>query len=218
MKARFAGRLFFAVLGVAGMLITAPGCVAQAAGDGPEMRQGLAAHRTPFERAFRFRGMGGRFWDNPQIAESLKLTPDQQKAMDNILFQHREKLIDLQANLQKSELDMEPLMNADQPNQAAIEAQIDKVVAARAALEKANANFLLDLRMKLTPDQWKQIKDFRAEGGMRGMHRQWGSRGPGQRMRMRGPNGPGGPAPQGAPAPPPPAGSQDSGSGPATPQ
>lgn len=217
MKARLARRLFFAVLGVAGILMITPGSVAQGAGD-PGMKQGMVGHRPPFERAFRFHGMAGRFWDNPRIAAALKLTPDQQKAMDNILFEHREKLIDLQANLQKSELDMEPLMNADEPNQATIEAQIDKVVAARGALERANANFLLALRMKLTPEQWKQIKDFRAEGGMHAMHRQWGPNGPGQRMRMRGPNGPNGPMPQGAPPPPQPSGSQDSGTGPATQQ
>ena len=129
--------------------------------------------------------------------------------MDDILFQHREKLIDLRANLQKAELDMEPLMNADEPNRAAIEAQIDKVVAARAGLEKANSNFLLDIRMKLTPDQWKEIKNFRAEGGMREMHRRWGQAGPGGRMR-----GPGGPAPQNAPAPPPPGGNPGAGSEP----
>lgn len=217
MKARLARRLFFAVLGVAGILMATPGCSAQAAGDGPGMKQGFAGHRPPFERAFRFRSMAGRFWDNPRIAAALKLTPDQQKAMDNILFQHREKLIDLQANLQKAELDMEPLMNADEPNQAAIETQIDRVVTARGALERANANFLLALRMKLTPDQWKQVKDFRDAGGMRAVHRQWGPGGPGHRMRMRGPNGPnGGPAPEGAP--PPQSGSQDSGTGPATQQ
>jgi protein CpxP len=219
MKARIARWLVFAVLGVAGILMTTPGCVAQAADGGPGMRQGLVAHQPPFERAFRFHGMAGRFWDNPRIATALKLTPDQQKAMDNILFEHREKLIDLQANLQKAELDMEPLMNADEPNQSAIESQIDKVVAARGALEKANANFLLALRMKLTPDQWKQIKSFRAEGGRREMHRQWDSRGPGQRMRMRGPNGPnGGPMPQGAPPPPAQNSSPDSGTGPAAQQ
>lgn len=212
MKARLARRLFFAVLGVAGILMLAPGGVAQPAAGGPDMRQGFAGHRQPFERAFRY---GGRFWDNPRVATALKITSDQQKAMDEILFQHREKLIDLQANLKKAELDMEPLMNADEPDHPAIEAQIDKVVAARAALEKANANFLLDIRMKLTPDQWKQIKDFRAEGGMRGTRRQWGPGGPGQRMRMRGPNGANdGPMPQGAPPPPATSGSQDSGGAP----
>ena len=41
---------------------------------------------------------------------------------------------------------MEPLMSADEPNDAAILAQIDKVAQARAELEKANARFLLAIR------------------------------------------------------------------------
>jgi len=50
------------------------------------------------------------------------------------------------ANLEKAELAMEPLMSADQPNDAAIVAQIDKVVQARGDLERANARFLLAIR------------------------------------------------------------------------
>lgn len=194
--------------------MAASGAVAQGAGGGDGVGPGFATHRSPFERSFRF---GGRFWDNPSIVATLKITPDQQKEMDSILLQHREKLIDLRADLQKSELEMEPLMNADEPNRAGIEAQIDKVVAARAALEKANSNFLLDIRMKLTPGQWEQIKNFRSAGGMRDMHRDWHRGGAGPRMRMRGPNG--GPAPQSQPAPQPPANNNpDSGTGPAAQQ
>ena len=214
MNARIERWFLLTVFGFAAVLMAAPGAVAQDAGGGHRVGPGFAAHRSPFERSFRF---GGRFWDNPRIVTALKITPDQQKEMDGILLQHREKLIDLRANLQKSELQMEPLMNADEPNHAAIEAQIDKVVAARAALEKANSNFLLDIRMKLTPGQWEQIKNFHSAGGMRDMHREWHGGGAGPRMRMRGPNG--GPAPQPQPAPQSPASNTpDSGAGPAAQQ
>jgi len=180
MKARMAGRLILAIAGVAGMLLAGPSAaVAQGMGGGQDMGggmghgvgQGFGPRRPPFERAFHGRGEMGRWWNNPRIAAALKLTDEQRKAMDGILYAHREKLIDLQADLEKADLAMQPLMNADTPDQAAIEAQIDRVVAARAALEKANADFLLDIRMKLTPDQWKQVKAFR-NGGMRGMHGQ----------------------------------------------
>ena len=129
------------------------------------------------------------------------------------MLEHREKLIDLQANLQKAELAMEPLMSADTPNDAAITAQIDKVVQARGDLERANARFLLAVRDKLTADQWKQVRAFREEGGMRGEQRQeW--RHDGRRPDGQGPGGPGpdgqGPGMQfrhrqpAAPQPPPP--------------
>jgi len=49
-------------------------------------------------------------------------------------------------------------MEADQPDEARIVAQIDKVAQARAELEKANARMLLGIRRVLTPDQWKKLQ------------------------------------------------------------
>jgi protein CpxP len=152
MKATMALRIGLALAAV----LTAGAARAQAPGDGP----GFGDHRPPMERALGSRGEHGRWWNNPRIIEKLKLTDDQRKAMDGILQQHREKLIDLRANLEKAELAMEPLMHDDQPNETAILEQIDKVAQARADLEKANARFLLALHGKLTPDQRKQVQDF----------------------------------------------------------
>jgi hypothetical protein len=101
------------------------------------------------ERAFGGQGEHGRWWNNPKAVERLKLTDEQRKAFDGIFLEHRKTLIDLRANVEKAELEMEPLMSADQPNEARILAQIDKVAQARAELEKANARFLLAIRNKL---------------------------------------------------------------------
>jgi Spy/CpxP family protein refolding chaperone len=105
----------------------------------------------------------GKFWNNPDIVAKLKLTDEQRKGMDQVLQQHRTTLVDLHANLEKSELALEPMMKEDQPNESQILEQIDKVAAARAELEKANARFLLAIRAKLTPEQWKSLQDARAE-------------------------------------------------------
>jgi Spy/CpxP family protein refolding chaperone len=168
------------------------------------------------------------------MVERLKLTDAQRKSMDDTMMAHREKLIDLRANLEKAELAMQPLMSADVPNEAATMSQIDKVVAARGELEKANARFLLEIREKLTPDQWKQLKSFREEGGMHGRDgmngrdgRGWGP--DGQRPGMRGGpgmqgQGPGGPQfhrheqppPDGAPQAAPEQGAQTPPQGPGT--
>jgi Spy/CpxP family protein refolding chaperone len=115
------------------------------------------------ERAFVAPGDHGRWWNNTKLVERLKLTDEQRKAFDGILLAHRAKLIDLRASLEKAELTLEPLMSDDPPNEAKILAQIDKVAQARAELEKANAGFLLAIRAKLTPEQWKQMQAFRAD-------------------------------------------------------
>ena len=189
-----------------GVLMTGGLAGAQGPG-GPGMGQGFAQHRPPMEQAFGL--ANGHFWNNPNLVKQLNLTDDQRKAMDGILQDHRMKLIDLQASLQKAEVSMAPLMKADTPNRSAIEAQIDKVVQARADLEKANARFLLDIRMQITPEQWKQLQTMREERkgheGDREDHR-WGHDGgqPGMYGREGFHGGPGGPpptAPQRAPAP-----------------
>jgi Spy/CpxP family protein refolding chaperone len=143
----------------------------------------------------------GKWWNNPSTVEKLQLSDDQRKAMDGIFQQHREQLIDLRANLEKAELALEPLMGDEQPNESAVLQQIDKVAAARAELEKANARFLFALRAKLTPDQWKQVQQYREN--RENMRRNW-----------RGPRTGGD---QQAPPPPPPPGPQgmlDGGPGP----
>lgn len=174
-----------------------------APGGGP----GFGMHRPPMERALGLRGPEGRWWNDPAMVEKLKLTDDQRKGMDAILLNHREQLVDKRGAVEKAELEMEPLMQDDVPNEARVLAQIDKIAQARAELEKANARFLLAIRARLSPDQWKQLQSARAE---RMQRRGWGKDGqPGGGARPQTPPppaGPGsGPGPQGmlSPEPPP---------------
>jgi len=126
----------------------------------------------------------GRWWDNPDVAKDLNLQADQKQKMDDIFQQNRPKLIDMHAAVQKEESALEPLMNADTPDETKILAQIDKIAQARAELEKSNARMLLSVRQVLTAEQWSKLKAARA-----------------QRMAREGRGGPGGPGPGGPPPP-----------------
>ena len=178
-------------LAIAGVLLAGT-AMAQAPGGGMgpghESGPGFGEHRPPMERAFGPQGDHGRRWNNPKVVERLKLTDEQRKTFDAILLEHREKLIDLRAGLEKAELALEPLVGSDQPNEAGILSQIDKVAQARAELEKANARFLLAIRAKLTPEQWKQLQAERANHERRG----WEQRGQGERGHGPDGQGPGG--------------------------
>ncbi|MDR3751480.1 MAG: periplasmic heavy metal sensor [Terracidiphilus sp.] len=189
MKAQIAVRLGLAITAV----MMAGTVLAQGPGGGQEMGAepgpGFGEHRPPMERAFGAGGDHGRWWNNPKIVERLKLSDDQRKAMDGILQVHREKLVDLRGSLEKAELEMEPLMRDDHPNEARILSQIDKVAQSRAELEKANARFLLAIRGKLTAEQWKQLQADRKDREPE--RRGWG---PGGQFRR--------PVPPPLPAPP----------------
>jgi Spy/CpxP family protein refolding chaperone len=125
------------------------------------------------------RGMGhpgarivppGEWWKNPDVIQKLSLTEDQQKKMDGIFQQSRLQLIDLKANLEKLEVTLEPMLNANPPDSAKALAQISKVADARAELEKTNAKMLLGIRSVLTADQWTKLQTRdrdRQDSGMR---------------------------------------------------
>jgi Spy/CpxP family protein refolding chaperone len=95
-------------------------------------------------------GPHGRWWNNPEWAQKLGLTPDQQKRMEAVFEQSRPSLMDLSSTVHKEETAMEPLLAADQPDEGKILAQIDRVALARA---------------ELTPDQWKTLQADAPKGG-----------------------------------------------------
>ncbi len=184
------------VLAVAGVVMAGGFACAQGPG-GPGMGPGFGQHRPPMERSFGL----GQFWNNPNLVTKLALTDDQRKAMDGILQDHRLKLIDLQATLQKAELAMGPLMKADTPDRAAIEAQIDRVVSARGELGKSQRAFSAGHSHAVEAGSVEAAPDHAPEPyGARGMgmhgRGQWGhdGRGPGMNgpgMNGSGPDGPG---------------------------
>ena len=149
----------------------------------------------PMERSFH--GMDhGRWWDNPRVSAQIGLTDDQKKKMDDISQQHRLKIIDLDAGLKKQEAIMQPLIQADQPDEGKILSQIDAIASARAELEKDRARMLFSIRQTLTPDQWKKLQAF-VHQGPPGMGRDGREgRGPEGRDGRAWGRGPGGSGPQ----------------------
>jgi Spy/CpxP family protein refolding chaperone len=89
----------------------------------------------------------------------LGVSDEQVQKIEKIFQDHRLQLIDLHAALEKQEAILDPLIEADQPDESQVIAQIDKVAQARANLEKSNAQMLLAIRRVLTVDQWKKLRD-----------------------------------------------------------
>jgi Spy/CpxP family protein refolding chaperone len=122
------------------------------------------------------------------MQQKLSLSADQQKRMDDIFQQNRLKLIDLHANVEKQEAQLDPLLSSDQPDEGQVIAQIDRVAQARADLEKQNARMLLGLRRVLTADQWQKLKAMAPPLG-HGPHGGVEGRGPHHAPRAEGPSG-----------------------------
>ncbi|MDE3105167.1 MAG: Spy/CpxP family protein refolding chaperone [Acidobacteriota bacterium] len=122
-------------------------------------------------------GMGilpfGLWWKNPDLAQKIGLTADQQKKMEDIFQQNRIQLIHMHASLEEAQVTLEPLLSANPLDTPKVQAQLDKIADLRADLEKANTHMLLTLRSVLTPDQWTrlQAEDREHRHGFRGPDR-----------------------------------------------
>src|SRR5512143_360015 len=96
-------------------------------GGGPGM-PGAGMGMRMHEPGMGLRGPGpGKWWKNPELAQNLGLTDDQISKMEKIFQDHRLKLIDLHAALQKQEALLEPMVEADHPEEDRVLSQIDQV-------------------------------------------------------------------------------------------
>ena len=134
-----------------------------------------------------------KWWKDSETVKQLQLSDAQATQIEQAFTDSKMRLIDMVASLQKEELKLETLINADQPNENAVSNQVDQVVQARGKLEKEHAMMMLNIRRLLSLDQWKKLQTI--DGGM-GM-------GMGHHMFVRKFHGPPpqGPPPEGPQAP-----------------
>lgn len=107
----------------------------------------------------------GKWWKNSDIVKKLELDNGQLSQLDQIFVEHKLKLIDYGAEMEKQDLKLQTLLDADTPNEGQVGAQVDQVLAARGKLEREFTMMNLDLRKVLSIDQWRQLKTIRGEGG-----------------------------------------------------
>lgn len=156
---------------------------------GVMMRRGLGPTPAPTPMA---RPDLGKWWKNSEIAKELGLTEAQIGKIEQTFFDHRMQLIDMNADVQRNEARLQPLMEADQVDEVKISAQLDQMLAARSKLEKANMMMMISIRKVLSVEQWKKLEGIREER---------------QRMHMKvphpdGPDAPRGRMPYKQPGPP----------------
>jgi Spy/CpxP family protein refolding chaperone len=106
-------------------------------------------------------GPPGRWWDDRNFAMSIGLTQNQQRKMDNIFNSNKGAILESYKTLQKEESKLEAATREQQPDKSRIFAAIDSVNQARASLEKANAQMLLQVRQQMDPGQIARMDKFR---------------------------------------------------------
>ena len=143
-----------------------------------------------FQKRIMVRREMGRWWKDPETAKKLQLNDGQISQLDQIFYEHRLKLIDYGSAMEKEDLKLQNLLDADVPDEGQVSSQVDQVLSARGKLEREYTMMSLDLRKVLSLDQWRQLKTIREERGQKDNLFFYKHLGPG--------------SPPGAPLPPPP--------------
>jgi len=110
-----------------------------------------------------FRREMGAWWKNSKIAEKLNLTDSQIKQLEDAFYQHKLKLIDIGAAMEKADMKLNQLLDADTVDESAVNAQVDQVLAARGQMEREFTAMNLNFRKILTLEQWKQLRSMHGE-------------------------------------------------------
>lgn len=107
-----------------------------------------------------FLGPGfGLFSEGPWFLDDLNLPPDVLDQVQRMHFKHKEKIIDLNASLQKENLKLQKLLMNMDLSQEEFLAQVDRISELRNALIKEKAIFLFNLKKILPPEEWQKLKD-----------------------------------------------------------
>jgi Spy/CpxP family protein refolding chaperone len=107
----------------------------------------------------------GKWWQRSEVAKKLQLSDSQIAQLDQTFYDHRLKLIDYGAEMEKEDLKLQNLLDADVPNEGQVGSQVDQVLTARGKLEREYTMMNLDLRKVLSVEQWRQLKSIRNERG-----------------------------------------------------
>jgi Spy/CpxP family protein refolding chaperone len=130
----------------------------------------------------------GRWWENPQLVERINLTDEQQESIRTLVVEHARRMIDLSAEVKRTELDLRELADRPSFDPQDVRAAYSRFQQARQVLDSERFELLLSIRQILTHEQWQKLAAMRRERGER-RSRETGQR-PGvrgeQRMRPRG--------------------------------
>jgi Spy/CpxP family protein refolding chaperone len=105
------------------------------------------------------------WWSKPVVARQLNLTNVQRQQIRATVVQFRPHLIDIRAEVNKAEIDLEAQFDHDPVDQTKANQAIERLIAARADLTRTLSQMSLKLRSVLTEQQWRDLQRLRPGQG-----------------------------------------------------
>jgi Spy/CpxP family protein refolding chaperone len=97
-----------------------------------------------------------------KFMKKLGLDSQQIKKIDDLTYRADREKLDIHHEIEKNRLDLEQLMSAEKPNEAAIFSTLEKISALELKMKKNRIGLMLKVRAILTPEQWEKLQEFQA--------------------------------------------------------
>lgn len=109
---------------------------------------------------------GGFFawWDSP-VVRDLNLTNDQQSQIRATVREYRTRVIDARAAMEKSDGELEDILDAERVDQKKANDAVERLATARAEMTRVFSQMSVKLRGFLTAQQWQELQKRRPRPG-----------------------------------------------------
>ena len=107
------------------------------------------------------------WWNNPDIANDLRLTETQKKQLEQVSTNVKLTLIDAGATGLKSYVRLQSLLDGDPFDRAAFDQELDAASSAASRLVKEFGQMAVTVRTTLTAEQWHKLEALKSAGRMR---------------------------------------------------
>jgi Spy/CpxP family protein refolding chaperone len=105
----------------------------------------------------------GKWWKRPRVVQMLKLTPEQQDKLEEIFARNRKSFVDLKADVEKNQIDVEELVAKKDADPKKVSAAVDALELSRMKLRKSMTMMFLEQKSVLTAQQWTLLLERREE-------------------------------------------------------
>ena len=103
----------------------------------------------------------GKWWENQRLVDHIGLSEAQQDRIQEVVFTHARRMIDLKADVEKAGLDLADSVDREVFDPEPVRAAFAVFQTARHRLENERFEMLLEVRQILTYEQWRTIQDVK---------------------------------------------------------
>jgi Spy/CpxP family protein refolding chaperone len=104
--------------------------------------------------------MHGKWWNNSEVADELKLTDSERKILEEKYTDGRRKMIDLKSEVEKERLELDIVLENPDASKSQIVERYDNLENARKKLSKERFGLLIEVREVIGAERFQSLKEM----------------------------------------------------------